>query len=80
MILGLIKEMAATFEGELPLYSLSAAEAARQKELLSLISRVTDGVSCVDVSAKSHSKVTVIGGGDLALACLLSISAKVKKC
>ncbi|XP_066439721.1 ubiquitin-conjugating enzyme E2 variant 3 [Eleutherodactylus coqui] len=75
-ILGLIKEMAATFEGELPLYSLSAAEAARQKELLSLISRVTDGVSCVDVSAKSHSKVTVIGGGDLALACLLSISAK----
>lgn len=42
-ILGLIKEMAATFEDELPLYSLSAAEAAKQKELLSFISRVTDG-------------------------------------
>lgn len=75
-ILGLIKEMAATFEDELPLYSLSAAEAAKQKELLSFISRVTDGVSSVEVSARSRSKVTVIGGGDLALACLLAISAK----
>ncbi|XP_069821219.1 ubiquitin-conjugating enzyme E2 variant 3 isoform X2 [Dendropsophus ebraccatus] len=75
-ILGLTKEMAATFEDELPLYSLSAAEAAKQKELLSLISRVTDGVSSVDVSAKSRSQITVIGGGDLALACLLAISAK----
>ncbi|XP_040265705.1 LOW QUALITY PROTEIN: ubiquitin-conjugating enzyme E2 variant 3 [Bufo bufo] len=75
-ILGLIKEMSATFEDELPLYSLSAAEAAKQKELLSFISRVTDGVSAVDVRTKSSSKVTVIGGGDLALACLLAISAK----
>ncbi|KAM3918192.1 ubiquitin-conjugating enzyme E2 variant 3 [Leptodactylus fuscus] len=75
-ILGLIKEMAATFEDELPMYSLSAAEAARQKELLSFISRVTDGVGNVDVNAKPPSKVTVIGGGDLALACLLAISAK----
>ncbi|XP_056383798.1 ubiquitin-conjugating enzyme E2 variant 3 isoform X2 [Hyla sarda] len=75
-ILGLIKEMAAAFEQELPLYSLSAEEAARQKELLSFISRVTDGVSSIDVSARSHNKVTVIGGGDLALACLLAISAK----
>ncbi|XP_071975058.1 ubiquitin-conjugating enzyme E2 variant 3 isoform X2 [Engystomops pustulosus] len=75
-ILGLIKEMAVTFEDELPLYSLSAAEAARQKELLSFISKVTDGVSNVDVTAKSGCKVTVIGGGDLALACLLAISAK----
>ncbi|XP_075693174.1 ubiquitin-conjugating enzyme E2 variant 3 [Rhinoderma darwinii] len=75
-ILGLTKEMAATFESELPLYSLSAAEAAKQKELLSLISRVTDGVSSVDVSNKSRGKVSVIGGGDLALACLLAISAK----
>ncbi|KAM4018420.1 ubiquitin-conjugating enzyme E2 variant 3-like [Anomaloglossus baeobatrachus] len=75
-ILGLIKEMAATFEDELPLYSLSAEEAAKQKELLSFISQVTDGVNSVDVSGRSRSKVTVIGGGDLALACLLAISAK----
>lgn len=35
-------------------------------------------MSSVEVSARSRSKVTVIGGGDLALACLLAISAKVK--
>ncbi|XP_077143267.1 ubiquitin-conjugating enzyme E2 variant 3-like isoform X1 [Ranitomeya variabilis] len=75
-IRSLIKEMAATFEDELPLYSLSAAEASRQKELLTFISQVTDGVSGVDVSGKSRSKVAVIGGGDLALACLLALSAK----
>ncbi|CAJ0967492.1 unnamed protein product [Ranitomeya imitator] len=75
-ICSLIKEMTATFEDELPLYSLSAAEASRQKELLTFISQVTDGVSGVDVSGKSRSKVAVIGGGDLALACLLAISSK----
>ncbi|XP_072278332.1 ubiquitin-conjugating enzyme E2 variant 3 [Pyxicephalus adspersus] len=75
-ILGLIKEMVAKFEEELPLYSLTAADAERQRELLSYISQVTDGVSGIDVSSPSRGKVTVIGGGDLALACLLAISAK----
>ncbi|XP_075044515.1 ubiquitin-conjugating enzyme E2 variant 3 [Mixophyes fleayi] len=75
-IIGLIKEMGVKFEEELPLYSLSAADAARQKELLSYISRVTDGVSSIDVSSPGRGKVTVVGGGDLAMACLLAISAK----
>ncbi|XP_040183934.1 ubiquitin-conjugating enzyme E2 variant 3 [Rana temporaria] len=75
-ILGLIKEMVKKFEEELPLYSLSVADAARQRELLSYISQVTDGVSNIDVSSPSRGKVTVIGGGDVALACLLAISAK----
>ncbi|KAM4617937.1 ubiquitin-conjugating enzyme E2 variant 3 [Discoglossus pictus] len=75
-VIGLVKEMVRKFEDELPLYSLSAADAARQKELLSYISQVTDGVSSVDLTAKGSGKVTVIGGGDLAMACLLAISAK----
>ncbi|XP_063294047.1 ubiquitin-conjugating enzyme E2 variant 3 isoform X2 [Pelobates fuscus] len=75
-IIGLTKEMAMKFEDELPLYSLSAAEEARQRELLSYISQVTDGVSQVDVTATGRGKVTVIGGGDLALSCLLAVSAK----
>ncbi|KAM4721125.1 ubiquitin-conjugating enzyme E2 variant 3 [Rhinophrynus dorsalis] len=75
-IIGLIKEMVVKFEEELPLYSLSASDASRQRELLSYIARVTDGVSNVNVSATGRGKVTVIGGGDLALACVLAISAK----
>ncbi|XP_018410641.1 PREDICTED: ubiquitin-conjugating enzyme E2 variant 3 [Nanorana parkeri] len=75
-ILGLIKEMVSKFEEELPLYSLTATDADKQRELLSYISQVTDGVSNLDVSFPSRGKVTVIGGGDLALACLLAISAK----
>ncbi|KAM5138424.1 ubiquitin-conjugating enzyme E2 variant 3 [Mantella aurantiaca] len=75
-ILGLIREMVAKFEAELPLYSLTAADADRQRELLSYISQVTDGVSNIDVGSPSRAKVTVVGGGDLGLACLLAISAK----
>ncbi|MEE6499415.1 hypothetical protein FKM82_003443 [Ascaphus truei] len=82
-VVGLIREMVMKFEEELPLYSLSASDAARQKDLLSYIAQVTDGVSNVDVTPTGRSKkngdinkVTVIGGGDLAMACLLAISAK----
>lgn len=40
---GLIKEMIAKFEEELPLYSLSSSDAARQSELLSYIAKITEG-------------------------------------
>lgn len=43
-IVGLIKEMIAKFEEELPLYSLSSSDAARQSELLSYIAKITEGV------------------------------------
>lgn len=36
--------MIAKFEEELPLYSLSSADAARQSELLSYIAKITEGV------------------------------------
>lgn len=42
-IIGLIKEMIAKFEEELPLYSLSSSDADRQSELLSYIARITEG-------------------------------------
>ncbi|KAG8428863.1 hypothetical protein GDO86_019114, partial [Hymenochirus boettgeri] len=41
-VIGLILEMAGTFENELPLYCLTAEGGARQKELLSHIAEVTD--------------------------------------
>ncbi|XP_053304434.1 ubiquitin-conjugating enzyme E2 variant 3 isoform X2 [Spea bombifrons] len=75
-VVGLIREMIIKFEEELPLYSVTAAEAARQKELLSYIAQVTDGVSRVEITPSNRGKVTVIGAGDLALSCLLAISAK----
>lgn len=46
MIIGLLKEMAIKFEEELPLYSLSSSDAARQMELLSYIAKFTEGVHC----------------------------------
>ncbi|XP_066465625.1 ubiquitin-conjugating enzyme E2 variant 3 isoform X2 [Tiliqua scincoides] len=84
MIIGLLKEMATTFEVELPLYSLSSSDAARQLELLSYISKITEGENNKQVKSKVDgkkndggcNKVTVIGAGDLGLACALSISAK----
>lgn len=42
-LIGLIKEMIAKFEEELPLYSLSSSDADRQSELLSYIARITEG-------------------------------------
>ncbi|NXA37639.1 UEVLD enzyme, partial [Eudromia elegans] len=82
-VIGLIKEMIAKFEEELPLYSLSPSDAARQSELLSYIAKITEGES--DTKAKGKidgnkdacfNKITVIGAGDLGMACVLAITAK----
>uniref|UniRef100_A0A8D0G494 UEV domain-containing protein n=1 Tax=Sphenodon punctatus TaxID=8508 RepID=A0A8D0G494_SPHPU len=84
VVIGLIKEMIAKFEEELPLYSVSSSDAARQLELLSYISKITEGET--DMNSKNNvkvekkdgavNKVTVIGVGDLGIACILAISAK----
>uniref|UniRef100_A0A8D2JI56 UEV domain-containing protein n=1 Tax=Varanus komodoensis TaxID=61221 RepID=A0A8D2JI56_VARKO len=82
MIIGLLKEMITKFEEELPLYSLSSSDAARQSELLSYIAKITEGENNIQSKGdgkKSNggfNKVTVIGAGDLGLACVLAISAK----
>ncbi|KAJ7344398.1 hypothetical protein JRQ81_000348 [Phrynocephalus forsythii] len=83
-IIGLTKEMIVKFEEELPLYSLSSADAARQLELLSYIAKITEAEGENSIQSKANGKkgdgkckkVTVIGAGDLGLACALAISAK----
>ncbi|XP_017898657.1 PREDICTED: ubiquitin-conjugating enzyme E2 variant 3 isoform X3 [Capra hircus] len=83
IIVGLIKEMIAKFQEELPLYSLSSSDEARQIDLLAYIAKITEGVS--DINSKNWAnrenktvnKITVVGGGELGIACTLAISAKV---
>ncbi|XP_073898869.1 ubiquitin-conjugating enzyme E2 variant 3 isoform X3 [Castor canadensis] len=82
VIVGLIKEMIAKFQEELPLYSVSSSDEARQVDLLAYIAKITEGVS--DIHSKSSTnhehkrvnKITVVGGGELGIACTLAISAK----
>ncbi|XP_030186778.1 ubiquitin-conjugating enzyme E2 variant 3 isoform X3 [Lynx canadensis] len=82
VIVGLIKEMIAKFQEELPLYSLPSSDEARQVDLLAYIAKITEGVS--DINSKNWAnhehktvnKITVVGGGELGIACTLAISAK----
>ncbi|XP_034626119.1 ubiquitin-conjugating enzyme E2 variant 3 isoform X2 [Trachemys scripta elegans] len=84
IIIGLIKEMIEKFEEELPLYSVSSSDEAKQLELLSYIAKITTGET--DMNSKTmvggqkkdggFNKVTVIGAGDLGIACVLAIAAK----
>ncbi|XP_064921300.1 ubiquitin-conjugating enzyme E2 variant 3 isoform X2 [Columba livia] len=83
-VIGLIKEMIAKFEEELPLYSLSSSDAARQSELLSYIAKITEGETGMKSKSKiggdknqgCFNKITVVGAGDLGIACVLAIAAK----
>ncbi|XP_074086246.1 ubiquitin-conjugating enzyme E2 variant 3 isoform X1 [Macrotis lagotis] len=79
VITGLINEMIIKFQEELPLYSLSSADEAQQVELLAYISKITQGISDINSKNqenKSVNKVTVVGGGELGIACVLAILAK----
>ncbi|XP_053800938.1 ubiquitin-conjugating enzyme E2 variant 3 isoform X4 [Vidua chalybeata] len=82
-LIGLIKEMIAKFEEELPLYSLSSSDAARQSELLSYIAKITEGETDMKSRSKTRdrneecfNKITVVGAGDLGIACVLAVAAK----
>ncbi|XP_009081766.1 PREDICTED: ubiquitin-conjugating enzyme E2 variant 3 [Acanthisitta chloris] len=82
-VIGLIKEMIAKFEEEPPLYSLSSSDAARQAELLSYIAKITEGESDKKSRGKTEgeneecfNKITVVGAGDLGIACVLAVAAK----
>ncbi|XP_071414952.1 ubiquitin-conjugating enzyme E2 variant 3 isoform X3 [Pithys albifrons albifrons] len=82
-VTGLIKEMIAKFEEELPLYSLSSSDAARQSELLSYIAKITEGETdmksrskIADKNEGCFNKITVVGAGDLGIACVLAVAAK----
>uniref|UniRef100_A0A2K5N2K8 UEV and lactate/malate dehyrogenase domains n=1 Tax=Cercocebus atys TaxID=9531 RepID=A0A2K5N2K8_CERAT len=82
VIVGLIKEMIAKFQEELPLYSVPSSDEARQVDLLAYIAKITEGVSGINSKSwanhenKTVNKVTVVGGGELGIACTLAISAK----
>nr|XP_009922018.1 PREDICTED: ubiquitin-conjugating enzyme E2 variant 3 isoform X2 [Haliaeetus albicilla] len=76
--------MIAKFEEELPLYSLSSSDAARQSELLSYIAKITEGETDMKSKRKigggknegCFNKITVVGAGDLGIACVLALAAK----
>ncbi|XP_025948587.1 ubiquitin-conjugating enzyme E2 variant 3 isoform X1 [Dromaius novaehollandiae] len=82
-VTGLIEEMIAKFEEELPLYSLSSSDAARQSELLSYIAKIREGETDMKSKGKiggdkdgCFNKITVVGAGDLGMACVLAVAAK----
>ncbi|XP_053417761.1 ubiquitin-conjugating enzyme E2 variant 3 isoform X2 [Nycticebus coucang] len=82
VIVGLIKEMIAKFQEEFPVYSRSSSDEARQVDLLAYIAKITEGVSDIDTKSwanhetRTVNKITVVGGGELSIACTLAISAK----
>ncbi|XP_063145444.1 ubiquitin-conjugating enzyme E2 variant 3 [Candoia aspera] len=82
IIIGLLKEMSTKFEEELPLYALSSSDKARQMDLLSYITKIVEGENNGQSKGEEKKndgglhKVTVVGAGDLGLACILAISAK----
>ncbi|KAK2493375.1 hypothetical protein MC885_020145 [Smutsia gigantea] len=83
VIVGLIQEMISKFQEELPLYSLPSSDEARQADLLAYIAKITEGVSNINSKSwanhetKTVNKITVVGGGELGIACTLAVSAKV---
>ncbi|CAO2632659.1 Ubiquitin-conjugating enzyme E2 variant 3, partial [Lemmus lemmus] len=76
VIVGLIKEMIAKFEEELPLYSVPSSNEAQQVDLLAYIAKITEGLGWTNHETKILNKVTVVGSGDLGIACTMAISAK----
>lgn len=82
VIVGLIQEMISKFQEELPLYSLPSSDEARQADLLAYIAKITEGVSDIGSKnwakheTKTVNKITVVGGGELGIACTLAVSAK----
>ncbi|XP_055453624.1 ubiquitin-conjugating enzyme E2 variant 3 isoform X2 [Psammomys obesus] len=74
--------MIAKFQEELPLYSVSSSSEAQQVDLLAYIAKITEGVSDINSRGwtnhdnKIPNKITVVGSGDLGIACTLAISAK----
>ncbi|XP_067902222.1 ubiquitin-conjugating enzyme E2 variant 3 [Heterodontus francisci] len=81
-VVGLLNEMMTKFEEMPPLYSKPSADGLSLAQLNTYISDISSGVSDVSLQPKTqagdqHSgKVTVLGGGDLGMACAMSILAK----
>uniref|UniRef100_A0A665TWE7 Ubiquitin-conjugating enzyme E2 variant 3-like n=1 Tax=Echeneis naucrates TaxID=173247 RepID=A0A665TWE7_ECHNA len=85
-VVGLLNEMIAKFEEDPPLSSKTTGGSKDPQELLAFVSnlQINDGASLdVQLGGISHhhqtiNKVSVIGGGDLGMASVMSILAKCK--
>ncbi|XP_042372729.1 ubiquitin-conjugating enzyme E2 variant 3-like isoform X2 [Plectropomus leopardus] len=75
-VVGLLKEMIVKFEEDPPLSSKTTADNKDPHELLAFVSnlQINDGGSRHD---RPNYKVSVIGGGDLGMASVMSIVSKV---
>uniref|UniRef100_A0A4W3IGC3 UEV and lactate/malate dehyrogenase domains n=1 Tax=Callorhinchus milii TaxID=7868 RepID=A0A4W3IGC3_CALMI len=75
--------MSLTFGNEPPLFSKPSTDGRSVTELSAILAEVTTGISGTSLQTKEpsphlppYSKVTVLGSGDLAMACVTSILAK----
>ncbi|XP_069757426.1 ubiquitin-conjugating enzyme E2 variant 3 isoform X1 [Narcine bancroftii] len=81
-MIGLLSEIITNFEEETPLYMRPSADGTLMTELNTIMANISSGLSNVSPQPKvqavdqQSSKVTVLGGGDLGLACTMSILAK----
>ncbi|XP_047452414.1 ubiquitin-conjugating enzyme E2 variant 3 [Mugil cephalus] len=77
-VVGLLKEMSAKFEEDPPLSAKTTGESKDPHELLTFVSNLKIN----DVGFRHHdqppNKVSVIGGGDLGMASVMSILSKCK--
>ncbi|XP_041853523.1 ubiquitin-conjugating enzyme E2 variant 3 [Melanotaenia boesemani] len=74
----LLNEMIAKFEEDPPLSSKSTVDTKDPHELLAFVSNLQINEGGVRHPDQTTSKVSVIGGGDLGMACVMSILAKCK--
>ncbi|XP_072375098.1 ubiquitin-conjugating enzyme E2 variant 3 [Scyliorhinus torazame] len=79
-VTGLLNEMMAEFEKTPPLYTKPATDELSLAELNNYVAAISSDLSDVSLQPKMDAqhfgKVTVLGGGDLGMACAMSILAK----
>ncbi|GCB79938.1 hypothetical protein scyTo_0016068, partial [Scyliorhinus torazame] len=79
-VTGLLNEMMAEFEKTPPLYTKPATDELSLAELNNYVAAISSDLSEVSLQPKMDAqhfgKVTVLGGGDLGMACAMSILAK----
>ncbi|KAJ0029694.1 hypothetical protein NQD34_004691 [Periophthalmus magnuspinnatus] len=77
-VVGLLNEMIAKFEEDPPLSTRSTTQNKDPHELLAMVSNFQVNDGSVRHQDQQNIKVSVIGGGDLGMASVLSIVAKCK--
>ncbi|KAK2842048.1 hypothetical protein Q5P01_012248 [Channa striata] len=77
-VVGLLTEMAAKFEDDPPLSSKSSGDSKDPHELLAFVSKIQINDGGIRQHDQPINKVSVIGGGDLGMASVMSILAKCR--